>query len=325
MGESIYKVVSDCFYSDWIRVNYLLGYNIRDALIEDFHFDKVTSLSELLDNLNNVKMKYKSEFEKLYDLEFIEGFIEEYDKRMKISEKYKDDTILIFSILFGFLVDFDYIQTNERIFRIQLKTGEIIERTKVVPLPLKGKKNSEIYKKILNRKSLMVYEKPGIFLDDNIDIKDYVNYRGKKRFLYLPDYVIIALLLYRYAEEIRNKNTKLLIKGQKKRPTYFDYAKELYPNKKDFSELTGEETKLLFEKNDKYIEFFELQDIERLGKICDEINNQIELDKENNPYFNENIFKVYPNLSCLKSVVREMNGSLMMSAGDFFAMGGQLK
>lgn len=308
MGKNIYKLVADTFHSHWYRLGYLIGF--RERAVNELYLDKVITLSELLDNFNNIKIKYKSEFEKFYDLSFIEGFIEEYDKKMKISEKFRGNDILIFSILFGFLVNIDELLNS---------------KDSTQNLYLKGEKSIENYKKILNDKSLRVEKELNLFIDEGskVDIKQYVN--SKKMFLYLPDYIMVAIMFERYARCEGQKNTRLLMKGQKKRPTYFDYAKELYPDKKDFSELTGEETKLLFEKNDKYIEFFELQDVERLGKICDEINNQIKLDKENDIYFNENIFKVYPNLSCLKSIVRGMDGLSMMPASDFFAMGGQLK
>ena len=48
-------------------------------------------------------------------------------------------------------------------------------------------------------------------------------------------------MLERYAINEDRKNTSLLIKGEKNRPTYLEYAKELYPNKKDFSEFIPED------------------------------------------------------------------------------------
>ena len=308
MDKKIYKLVADTFHSHWFRISYLIGF--RENAVKELYFDKVTSLAELLDNFENIKTKYKSEFEKFYDLDFIEGFIEEYDKRMHISEKFNGDAILIFSILFGLLVNIDECFNNE------ISTKNVI---------LKGEKKVENYQKILNYKSLRAEKEINLFIDENskVDIKQYVY--SKNMFLYLPDYIMVAIMLERYATNEGRKNTSLLIKGEKNKPTFFEYAKELYSNKKDFSELTNEEARLLFEKNEKYIKFFELEDVERLGKICDEIIEKIKQDKENNIYFSENIFKVYPNLAYLKSVVSKMNGSLMIPISDFFTMGGQLK
>ena len=336
MNKNIYKVVVDCFYTYWMRMHYLPCFNINNYFVNELHFDKAVSLSELLDNLNNFKIKHKDSFERFYDLNCLECFIEEYDKMFNISEKYKDNDSLIFSILFGFLVDFDYIQTNERTFKVKLKTGEVVEKRQILGASIKGEKNIERYRKLLESPLLRVEKKPGIFLIKdvnkvnipNFEIKDYVLTEGKKRFLYIPDYAIISLLLYRYAEDICHTNTKLLIKGEKKLPRMYEYVEMAFPDKSfseviDFSDLdkkTG-----IYEETDEYLEFFNLKDIRRLEKICDEINDCFENDKKDNSYFNEFIFETYPQLKKLKWVVGEMNGSLMMSAGDFFAMGGQLK
>ena len=52
MEKSVYKIVVDCFYSYWIRMNYLPCFNINNYFVNELHFDKAVSLSELLDNLN---------------------------------------------------------------------------------------------------------------------------------------------------------------------------------------------------------------------------------------------------------------------------------
>ena len=236
-------------------------------------------MSELLDNLNNFKIKHKDSFERFYDLNCLECFIEEYDKMFNISEKYKDNDSLIFSILFGFLVDFDYIQTNERTFKVKLKTGEVVEKRQILGASIKGEKNIERYRKLLESPLLRVEKKPGIFLIKdankvnipNFEIKDYVLIEGKKRFLYIPDYAIIALLLYQYVTDIREKNTKLLLKGEKKIPRLSEYIEKKYPDKTfdevmDFSnkkEKTG-----VYEETDEYLDFFNLKEIRRLEKIC---------------------------------------------------------
>lgn len=336
MNKSVYKVVVDCFHSYWLRINYLPCFNVNNYFVNDLHFDKVNSLSELIENFNKLKIKYKSEFEEFYNLDCLECFIEEYDKMFKISEKYKGQDSLIFSILFGFLVDFDYIQKNERTFTIIKKTGEIVEKRQVLSASIKGEKNIERYRKLLDSPLLRAEKKPGIFLIKdakrvnlpNFEIKDYVLTEGKKTFIYLPDYAIIAILLYSYAKEICNKNTKLLIKGEKKLPRMHEYAKIAFPNKSydevldlsDFERKTG-----IYEETDEYLEFFNLKDIRRLEKICDEIYECFERDKKESPYFDEYIFEIYSQLKNLKWVVSEMNGSLMIPASDFFAMGGQLE
>lgn len=327
MEKSVYKIVVDCFYTYWMRMHYLPCFNINNYFVNELHFDKAVSLSELLDNLNNFKIKHKDSFERFYDLNCLECFIEEYDKMFNISEKYKDNDSLIFSILFGFLVDFDYIQANERTFKVKLKTGEVVEKRQILGASIKGEKNIERYRKLLESSLLRAEKKPGIFLIKdankvnipNFEIKDYVLIEGKKRFLYIPDYAIIALLLYQYVTDIREKNTKLLLKGEKKIPRLSEYIEKKYPDKTfdevmDFSnkkEKTG-----VYEETDEYLDFFNLKEIRRLEKICDEINIHFQKDIEKNPYFNKEIFKAYRGLGGLKDRVGEMNGALALSMRD---------
>ncbi len=53
MNKKIYKLVVDTFHSHWFRIEYLIGF--REKAVKELYFDKVTSLSELLDNFDNIK------------------------------------------------------------------------------------------------------------------------------------------------------------------------------------------------------------------------------------------------------------------------------